>query len=140
MNTRLKPSAYSCVEITIPISPGELLDRLVILEIKSQRIMDPAKRANVVAEWSALAPLAADILSENRDVIELKGQLRSVNETLWEIEDTIREHERRGDFGPGFISLARAVYHTNDQRAAIKRAVNDQLGSAIVEEKSYAKY
>ena len=140
MNTRLKPSTYPCVEITIPISPGELLDRLVILEIKSERMTDPAKRANVVAEWSALAPLAADILSENRDVIDLKGQLRTVNETLWEIEDTIREHERRGDFGPGFISLARAVYHTNDQRAAIKRAVNDRLGSAIVEEKSYAKY
>ncbi len=140
MNTRLKHSAYPYVEISIPISPGELLDRLVILEIKSERMTDPAKRANVVSEWSALAPLAADILSENRDVIELKGQLRSVNETLWEIEDTIREHERRGDFGPGFISLARAVYHTNDQRAAIKRAVNDRLGSTIVEEKSYAKY
>lgn len=140
MNTRLKSSAYPCVEIVISISPGELLDRLVILEIKSERMTDPAKRANVVSEWSALAPLAADILSANCDVIDLKGQLRTVNETLWEIEDTIREHERRGDFGPGFISLARAVYHTNDQRAAIKRAVNDRLGSAIVEEKSYAKY
>lgn len=140
MNTRLKSSAYPCVEITISISPGELLDRLVILEIKSERMTDPAKRANVVSECSTLAPLAADILSDNRDVIDLKGQLRTVNETLWEIEDTIRDHERRGDFGPGFISLARAVYHTNDQRAAIKRAVNDRLGSAIVEEKSYAKY
>jgi Family of unknown function (DUF6165) len=140
MNTRLKPGAYPCVEITIPISPGELLDRLVILEIKSERITDIAKRTNVVTEWSALAPLAADILLENRDIIDLKGQLRAVNETLWEIEDTIREHERRGDFGPGFISLARAVYHTNDQRAAVKRAVNDRLGSTIVEEKSYAKY
>ena len=140
MNTQLKPNAHPCVEITIPISPGELLDRLVILEIKSERITDTAKRANVVSEWSALAPLAADILSENKDIIDLKGQLRTVNETLWEIEDTIRDHERRNDFGPGFICLARAVYHTNDQRAAIKRAVNDRLGSAIVEEKSYAKY
>lgn len=139
MNTRLKPNAPSA-DITIPISPGELLDRIVILEIKSERMADPAKRANVVSEWSALAPLAADILSDNRDIIDLKSQLRTVNETLWDIEDTIRDHERRGDFGPSFISLARAVYHTNDRRAVLKRAVNDRLGSAIVEEKSYAAY
>lgn len=140
MSTRLKLVKGAMAEIAIPISPGELLDRLTILEIKSERIADTSKRANVETEWAAVARLAADLLSEDAEIIRLKGEIRAVNQALWEIEDAIRDHERRQDFGPEFVALARAVYRTNDKRAALKRAVNDHLGSAIVEEKSYAAY
>jgi hypothetical protein len=140
VSTRLKLVKGAFPEIAVPISPGELLDRLTILEIKSERIADPAKRAHVEIEWAAVATRAADLLSEDAEVIRLKGEIRAVNQALWEIEDAIRDHERRQDFGPEFVALARAVYRTNDRRAALKRAVNDRLGSAIVEEKSYTVY
>ena len=127
-------------EIKVPISPGELLDKITILRIKSQRISDPAKVSNVQLElrsleeaWNASAyarvNLEADIDS-----------LLSVNERLWVIEDQIRDKERAQAFDAEFIRLARAVYFENDERAAIKRRINTTLGSSIVEEKSYREY
>jgi len=130
--------------IQIPASPGEVLDKLTILDIKLERIGDPAKRANVAREhaelttaWDAALAPHADLAAR---IAEHRAALRAVNERLWEVEDELREHERRGDFGAAFIELARAVYRTNDQRAALKRQVNDLLGSTLLEEKSYAAY
>jgi hypothetical protein len=128
------------MEIQVPISPGELIDKITILEIKSQRMSDARKLANVRAErdlllatWKASAYSAQNIEAE-------WAQLRSINEKLWVIEDDIREQERAGSFGEEFIRLARAVYFINDDRAAVKRLINEKLGSTIREEKSYADY
>jgi hypothetical protein len=126
--------------LNVPTSPGEFLDKLTILEIKSERIADPAKLANVRRElelmraaWAA-SPLAA------RDVTALVAGLRAANETLWEIEDRLRACEAEQRFDAEFVELARTVYHTNDRRAAIKRQLNLQLGSDLLEEKSYRPY
>ena len=126
--------------ITIPIAPGELLDRLTILEIKLDRIDDAAKRANVQIEQVELAAIAAAKIPDSEPITTLRADLKSVNEALWVIEDDIRDCERAKDFSDTFISLARAVYRTNDKRAALKRQINEALGSALVEEKSYAPY
>lgn len=130
--------------IQIPASPGEVLDKLTILDIKLERIADPAKRENVARERAALVTAwDAAIATRQVDPVALaqhRSALREVNERLWEVEDRLREHERHADFGAAFVELARAVYHTNDRRAAIKREVNDLLGSALREEKSYAAY
>jgi len=127
-------------ELLVPISPGELIDKITILEIKSQRMSDATKLHNVRTElrmltetWNASGYAATDISAE-------WAGLRAVNEQLWEIEDRIRDKERDGAFDAGFIELARAVYVTNDERAAIKKRINTRLGSALVEEKSYADY
>jgi hypothetical protein len=127
-------------ELLVPISPGELIDKITILEIKSQRMNEPAKLRNVRTElamlnetWSASPFSATDIGDEWRG-------LREVNAALWDIEDDIRDKERDGQFDARFIELARAVYVTNDERAAIKRRINTKLGSMLVEEKSYADY
>jgi hypothetical protein len=120
-----------------PVSWGELLDKISILEIKSERIHDPAARANVARELSLLSDIAARV-SETAVIATLRRRLRSVNERLWEIEDDIRRKEQVGDFGDGFVRLARSVYLSNDERAAIKREINLLLQSALVEEKSYA--
>jgi hypothetical protein len=127
-------------EIKVPISPGELLDKITILRIKSERMSDPAKVSNVRLElrtleetWSASAYAKIDIDAE-------VGALLRVNEQLWVIEDDIRDKERTQSFDAEFIRLARAVYFANDERAAIKRRINTKLGSSIVEEKSYADY
>jgi hypothetical protein len=127
-------------EITVPISPGELLDKITILRIKSQRMSDPGKIANVRRElqgleetWSACAYAKIDI---EADV----DALLRVNERLWDIEDDIRSKERAQAFDAEFIRLARAVYFENDERAAIKRRINATLGSSIIEEKSYREY
>lgn len=126
--------------ITVEIAPGELIDKITILEIKLERIADAAKLANVRHEWDVLTA-ARDAHTEASEALtELTGQLKKINETLWEIEDDIRDCERARDFGETFIELARAVYHTNDERARVKREINELLGSALVEEKSYAAY
>jgi hypothetical protein len=127
-------------DVLIPISPGELLDKITILRIKAVRITDPSKVGNVRLElellektWRdsgcAAAPIAAD-----------ERALHDVNERLWDIEDRIRDKEAVQTFDRDFIELARAVYVYNDERAAIKKRVNIQLGSRIVEEKSYKPY
>jgi hypothetical protein len=126
-------------EIKVPISPGELLDKITILRIKSRRMSDPGKLANVRLELDALqdtwnaAHVAVDV---EADI----GALLAVNERLWVIEDDIRDKERAQAFDAEFIRLARAVYVENDERAAIKRRINVALGSSIIEEKSYASY
>jgi hypothetical protein len=127
-------------ELHVPISPGELIDKITILEIKSQRMTDPAKLHNVRTElallnetWRASPYSATDIGAE-------WAALREVNGSLWDIEDRIRDQERDGAFDDVFVELARAVYVTNDQRAALKKQINLKLGSTLVEEKSYADY
>jgi Flp pilus assembly protein TadD len=122
--------------LLVEVAPGELLDRLTILEIKRVRIADPVKLGHIEVERAALAQ-ARSSLGNAPGLENLEVQLREVNEQLWEIEDAIRLCEGRQDFGPRFIELARAVYRTNDRRSALKRAVNDLLHSPIVEEKSY---
>ena len=126
--------------IEVPISPGELIDKLAILEIKVERIADPQSRANVVRELDALTRVRDRAVRATPALSRLAGDLKTVNAELWQIEDDLRDCERRGDFGPGFIALARAVYRTNDRRAALKREINLLLGSALVEEKSYTRY
>ncbi|HEV2568001.1 DUF6165 family protein [Sphingomonas sp.] len=120
----------------VPVSWGELLDKLTILEIKRERIERPSARANVLRELELLSAIGAEALRRS-GVPPLMDELREVNTALWEIEDAIREEEERGIFGPEFIGLARSVYMRNDERAAIKRRINALLGSALVEEKSY---
>ncbi len=128
------------MELSIPVSPGELLDKLTILEIKAERIREADKLANVRRELALLDAVWRDAALETEPVGRLRAELKQVNEALWQIEDDIREQERSGRFGERFIALARSVYVTNDRRAAIKKAINLELGSAIVEEKSYRDY
>ncbi len=127
----------SIASITVAISPGELLDKISILEIKTQRIADPEKLRNVRAELDTLTEARDHSIPGDAELAELTIELRCVNEILWDAEDAIRSCERNGDFGPGFIALARSVYINNDRRAALKRQINERLGSPLVEEKSY---
>lgn len=127
-------------EIRVPISPGELIDKITILEIKAERMTDAKKVANVKLELSMLLATWKESDYSKVDIAaEWKG-LREINLKLWIIEDDIRDKERDKQFDARFIELARAVYVTNDERATIKRVINDKLGSKIVEEKSYANY
>ncbi len=126
--------------ITIPVSPGEVVDRLTILEIKSQRIKDAAKLANVRAELAHLAEAAKSAIPDTDEMRGLRAELKAINEKLWEIEDDIRDLERLDDFGAAFIALARAVYRTNDARTAIKHRINETLGSELIDENSYTPY
>jgi Family of unknown function (DUF6165) len=126
--------------ILVPISPGELLDKITILRIKSARIEDAGKLVNVRRElallehnWRQSVPTAAEFAAD-------EAALERVNTELWDIEDRIREHEAQRRFDAGFVELARAVYLRNDERAAIKQRINLKLNSAIVEEKSYQPY
>jgi hypothetical protein len=128
------------MNITVPVSPGELLDKIVILEIKSERITDPAKLANVKTMLAALKHVWDTHVPPSESITVLTGSLKKVNAALWDIEDEIRLHERRKDFGDGFVQLARSVYLRNDERAKVKRAIDDLLGSKLVEEKSYEEY
>jgi len=122
----------------VPVSVGELVDKLAILQIKSERLTAPAKRANVACERDALQAALDGLGLETETLARLSADLKRVNESLWVIEDALREHERNGDFGAAFVELARSVYRINDQRAELKRAVNRIFGSALVEEKSYS--
>ena len=126
--------------IRIEVAPGELIDKLTILEIKRERIQDPAKLANVEIELAALQSAYDAAIGASTALLALRAQLRDVNARLWDIEDEIRDCEREQDFGPKFIALARAVYRTNDQRSEIKREINVLLGSSLIEEKSYQPY
>jgi hypothetical protein len=127
-------------DITVPISPGELLDKITILRIKSRRMTDPKKLANVRVELEALEETWKSSTYAGVDVDADVSALLAVNERLWSIEDEIRDKERAKAFDQEFVRLARAVYVENDERAAIKRRLNLKLGSSLVEEKSYAKY
>jgi hypothetical protein len=127
-------------DIKVPISPGELLDKITILRIKSQRMSDHAKLTNVRLELRALEQTWGASAYAKIDVAADVAALLAVNERLWVIEDEIRDKERAQAFDAEFIRLARAVYFENDERAAIKRRINTALGSSIVEEKSYRDY
>lgn len=127
-------------DILVPVSPGELLDKITILRIKVARITDPAKRANVRHELGLLEATWKESGAAAIDLVDEEANLARVNETLWVIEDDIRAEEHRGRFEEKFIALARAVYITNDERAAIKKRINALMGSSIVEEKSYQAY
>lgn len=123
--------------VRVPVSIGELLDKLSILRIKSRRIGDADKRANVRREIEALQPEVDRLGLDDEDLRGWVDALDDVNGQLWDIEDDIRACEARKDFGDEFVRLARAVYRTNDERARIKRVINDATGSELVEEKSY---
>ncbi|HEY3850266.1 MAG TPA: hypothetical protein VGL87_04800 [Steroidobacteraceae bacterium] len=127
-------------EIMVPISPGELLDKITILRIKSQRMTDPRKLANVRVELEALEETWRSSAYASVDVGTEVSALLAVNGRLWTIEDDIRDKERAKTFDEEFVRLARAVYIENDERAAIKRRLNVKLGSNLVEEKSYSQY
>jgi transcriptional regulator of nitric oxide reductase len=126
--------------IQVPVSPGEVLDKITILEIKSERITDPAKVANVRRELELLGASWKQAVTDDETVKRIHTELKSINEALWEIEDDIRDKERAREFDERFIELARSVYVTNDQRANAKKELNLYLGSEIVEEKSYQDY
>ncbi|MEE4304309.1 MAG: DUF6165 family protein [Wenzhouxiangella sp.] len=128
------------MELLIPVSPGELLDKLSILEIKLERIDDEAKLVNVRREHELLSRVWRDSGLNDGEIDALRRRLREVNESLWEIEDAIRDEEREKRFGDRFVELARSVYLHNDERAVLKKRVNERLGSEIVEEKSYSDY
>ena len=127
-------------EILVPVSFGELLDKIAILQIKSERMSDPAKLANVRKELSALEQTWLQHPAAGGDVVQLRAELKAVNERLWEIEDEVRLQEKAGAFDEAFVRLARSVYFQNDERARIKKAINLALGSSYVEEKSYQDY
>jgi Family of unknown function (DUF6165) len=127
-------------EIKVPLSPGELLDKITILRIKSQRMSDPAKVSNVRVELRTLEKTWDESAHAKADIEADISALMKVNERLWVIEDDIRDKERAQAFDAEFIRLARAVYVENDERAAIKRRINTTLGSALIEEKSYREY
>ncbi len=122
---------------SVPVSWGELLDKITILEIKRERITRAEARDNVVREYRLLRGIGAEVLSRS-GVAPLVAALKRVNEALWEIEDAIREEEAKRQFGTEFVRLARAVYQRNDERAALKREINLALESELIEEKSYA--
>ncbi|MBO9826845.1 hypothetical protein J7373_01115 [Xanthomonas sp. A2111] len=127
-------------EILVPVSFGELLDKIAILQIKSERIEDPGKLANVRAELSALEKTWMAHPAAGGDVARLRVELKAVNERLWVIEDEIRIKEKAQAFDEEFIKLARSVYYENDERARLKKEINLALGSSYVEEKSYQDY
>lgn len=127
-------------DILVPISPGELLDKITILRIKAARMADPAKVANVRLELSLLEKTWRESVDARVDLADEEQALQSVNERLWVIEDDIRDKEAAQAFDARFVELARSVYVENDERAAIKKRINVKLGSRIVEEKSYKQY
>lgn len=127
-------------EIHVPVSFGELLDKIAILEIKSERMSDPAKLDNVRRELTALNATWSAHPASKQDIAALRAELKAVNERLWVIEDDIRLKEKAQAFDAEFIRLARAVYVENDQRAKVKKDINLALGSTYVEEKSYEDY
>ena len=126
--------------IQVPVSYGELIDKITILEIKSKQMTDPAKLANVRNELDQLNATWAAHPAAATDIADERARLLAVNETLWDIEDRIRVKEKAQAFDQEFIELARAVYFRNDERAAVKREINLKLGSQLVEEKSYQDY
>lgn len=123
--------------IQVEVAPGELLDKWSILRIKSERIADPKKLASIRAEFAVVDATRRKHIPATPGLDALLGELKEVNERLWDIENAIRACEKRQDFGSEFVQLARSVYQTNDRRAAVKRQINDLLGAKFREEKDY---
>lgn len=132
--------AKSFTPLSVEVSAGELVDKVTILEIKAERLSAAEALENVRRELASLTAARDAALPATPELARLCGELKAVNETLWQVEDDIRACERQRDFGPTFVELARAVYRTNDRRAALKRHINRLVGSRLVEEKSYAGY
>ncbi|MDJ0652826.1 MAG: DUF6165 family protein [Xanthomonadales bacterium] len=126
--------------INVPVSFGELIDKITILEIKSERISDQQKLVNIRHELDLLEHTWNSSAASNADLSASRAELKSVNEALWEIEDRIRVKESEKAFDAEFIELARSVYVINDRRSVIKKDINLALGSELVEEKSYKSY
>ncbi len=124
----------------LPVSWGEVFDKLTILHIKAEKLNDPEKLANVERERTEIEKVVGGIARFPVGLSDLIEQLKSINSELWDVEDGKRDCERKQNFDDAFVQLARKVYFGNDKRAAIKRQINDLLGSAIVEEKSYQSY
>ncbi len=127
-------------QVSVPVAPGELIDKITILMIKSERMTDPDQLENVRRELGLLTTTRDRNIEPGAELEELTNGLKSVNEALWDIEDDIRRCEAAKEYGDEFIQLARSVYINNDQRAALKRQINELMGSRIVEEKSYQAY
>lgn len=127
-------------QISVPVSPGELVDKITILEIKAERMTDEEKLKNVRTELELLVQVWEAASVDAEAVLPLKEMLKGINQALWDIEDQIRVKESKQEFDQEFIDLARSVYVQNDQRAAAKKQINVLLGSRIKEEKSYAEY
>jgi hypothetical protein len=123
--------------LVVEIAPGELLDKITILEIKQARFRDDTKRQHVQKELATLTAVQQRALAESAALSSWGAELKAVNEHLWDVEDALRQCERDGDFGPHFITLARSVYQLNDRRAAIKRQINEWCGSSWMEQKEY---
>lgn len=123
----------------VPVSWGEVIDKITILEIKLARLSGDEARANVSRELELLRKVAAPVLARG-ELSALVAKLKTLNESLWDIEDRIRDHERAGNFDAAFIDLARSVYRTNDERGRMKQQINQALGSGLIEEKSYRPY
>lgn len=130
----------SAKSVVVEVAPGELIDKITILELKREHVHDPAKLANVEHELSVLKHTCAAAVKRSPELDRLTIELKAVNARLWQVEDDIRDCERRQDFGSHFIQLARAVYHHNDRRALLKRQINLLLNSQIIEEKLYTDY
>ena len=126
--------------IQIDVSPGELIDKITILQIKADKIQDISKLENVNKELELLTNSLHEGVKITNELKLIMDELQQVNETLWVIEDKIRLHEASGKFDTDFIELARAVYKENDKRANLKRKINNTLGSGLIEEKSYSAY
>jgi len=126
--------------IQVPISIGELLDKITILELKKARIVDEVKQFNVTRELAVLVAIADESLRLGDEGLRIVDELRRVNSQLWDVEDNIRACERHQDFGNHFVELARSVYRHNDKRALLKQKLNEITGSKLVEEKSYSGY
>jgi len=121
------------MDVTITVPPGELIDKITILEIKQAWIKDPAKLSNINHEFAVLAAVMAGAIVVTPEITALRAELKTENEAIWQAEEDLRALERRKDFGPAFIAAARSVYHHNDRRAELKRRLNSLLGSRIVE-------
>ena len=133
-------TASISVEVSVEVSPGDLIDKITILEIKLERIEGKDKLKNVKLEWETLTRARDEAIEATPELEKLTADLKESNERLWEIEDDIRQFECDKNFGDKFIELARAIYINNDQRARLKREINELLGSRLIEEKSYAAY
>jgi hypothetical protein len=127
------------MRVDVPVSVGELLDKITILRIKAQQIRCASKLANVRSELAALEAVRERELASSPELTLAFEALAEINFALWQVEDALREHESRADFSQRFIELARSVYRFNDQRAALKRRINELSGSSLIEEKSYAQ-
>lgn len=126
--------------IEVPVAVAELIDKITILEIKTERFSDATKLANARAELTLLYERRAAALGTDPALAGIEAKLKAVNERIWDLEDAIRACERRQDFGPSFVTAARSIYRANDERAALKREINVATGSQLIEEKSYAAY